>query len=78
MVIPFETVPFSDGTNPTDPSHHLPCITSIVDLNLLSAAQCKSYMKGYYPEIQSDDQILNNVEECKALIRRAISCTVEL
>jgi hypothetical protein len=77
MDIPFEVVPFNNGTNPTDPEHNLPHITSVVDLNMLSAAHCKSYVKGYYPEIQ-DDQILNSVQECRVLIRRAIGCTVEL
>ncbi|KAF8348892.1 hypothetical protein F5887DRAFT_540577 [Amanita rubescens] len=45
--LPFETVLFVDGTDPTAPPHNLPALTSTAIIDALQGVEATDYLNGY-------------------------------
>ncbi|KAG5647399.1 hypothetical protein DXG03_000470 [Asterophora parasitica] len=64
--VPFEIVPFRDGTDPTAPPHGLPALHSIDDIRTLNVEQVTAYCTHYGLDTEG------SVEACQGRIAKHI------
>ncbi|KAF8966444.1 hypothetical protein BDZ97DRAFT_1917549 [Flammula alnicola] len=72
-VVPFQEVPFPDGSYPTKDPHNLPPINSSADFQSMSSHALKEYHQNYCPDREGVDGILENSVRIRE-VTTAIGC----